>query len=271
MVVYNSRLRWYWLVLSLSAASAIGEVGTRLRAVELDQHVALTDLLAFGEPHHLDDVGDLGGDVDGLVRFRGAERLDLEREPFDAGRRRHDSDSRSGRRGRGVRAGRGRRNRAGAVDRRGAPGALVRRVPAKADQQGTCEGAEQHLLDRVAHGCRNNGAGARGRPAIIPLFGRVHEAACARPARQAGRSRRRTPRDSGSRLRIRPFGDAFEQRASSGSARPVSGSIARMTEPFGAFSATFERGRERAARRDAAEDAFVARERARMRRSPRRR
>jgi len=54
------------------------EIGAGLRAVELDEDVTLADLLALGEPNRRDEVGNLGGHVDGFAGTRVTERFDFQ-------------------------------------------------------------------------------------------------------------------------------------------------------------------------------------------------
>src|SRR5690606_39096405 len=68
----------------------LGKLGLGLVAVELDEDRAALDLLALGEVNRGDDVRHLGCDLDGLVRPRRADGLDLDAERLDDGLRRHD-------------------------------------------------------------------------------------------------------------------------------------------------------------------------------------
>ncbi len=91
------RLKQFLAALELTVAVTFGrfrrrQVGSRFLVVELDQHVALSDVLAFLEMNGSDAIGDLGGDVDGFVGAHGAQRFDFEGEFFEhrlRGRDRH--------------------------------------------------------------------------------------------------------------------------------------------------------------------------------------
>src|SRR5690606_7537978 len=69
-----------------------GKLRARFRVIELDQHIAFTDLLTFLETDDGDAIGHFRGDVDGLVRAHGAERFDFLRERLDL--RLRDDDAR---------------------------------------------------------------------------------------------------------------------------------------------------------------------------------
>ena len=77
-------LRVQQLATAVVLALALGDrglrrrdIGARLRVVELHEHLAALHALAVAKFHRGDDVGDLGADVDGFVRARVAERLEL--------------------------------------------------------------------------------------------------------------------------------------------------------------------------------------------------
>ena len=92
----RQRLRDRQVAAAVELVAALGEIRLRFRelrrrrgAVELDQHGAATHALAFLEPDRGDGVGHLGGDLDRLVRERGADRLELHAERAPLGHRGH--------------------------------------------------------------------------------------------------------------------------------------------------------------------------------------
>ena len=102
------------VVLALAARErrfGLGERGSRLRVVHLDEHGAALDFLAFLEPDRRDGVRRLRRDLDGLVRLRRADGFDLDAHRLDARGLRDDGDRRGSGCGRGG-AGLGRRLRA---------------------------------------------------------------------------------------------------------------------------------------------------------------
>ncbi len=100
---FRQRLGLEQLLAALVLAAAVargglgcGQVGARLGVVELDQHVALADLLALVEVDRRDAVGNLRSDVDGLVGAQRAERFDLVGEFLPGRMRGDDSDGAAG-------------------------------------------------------------------------------------------------------------------------------------------------------------------------------
>src|SRR5690606_8527732 len=61
----------------------LGKLRARLVTIELDEDLAAPDLGAFGEADRGDHVRDLRRDLDGLVRARRADGLDLDAERLD--------------------------------------------------------------------------------------------------------------------------------------------------------------------------------------------
>ena len=82
------RLEQLLAALVLTAAVAFGslrrrQIGACFDAVELDQHIAFLDLLAFLEVNGDDAIGDLGSDVDRFLGAHRTERFDLQRKIFE--------------------------------------------------------------------------------------------------------------------------------------------------------------------------------------------
>ena len=103
----RSRLRSYWLLLRASDASRLGERGSRLRVVHLDEDGAALDFLALLKPNRRDRVRRLRGDFDGLVRLGRADGFDLDAHRLDSRRGGDDGHGAAGggRRRRPVRGG----------------------------------------------------------------------------------------------------------------------------------------------------------------------